>query len=485
MLTQTDFETRLLATLTDPEIIERYRAGDPLVLQQTKALAAYLTFFLQDVEVATLEPFIKTRDRSIIADATNKGILPIGTPCQYTLEVINRAANAITLSQGRLIEDNSGGRPWRLMQSVTVAVGQTGEVLVEQSEYREIQYTAPTAEAFHRLKIDLRDDLSLANISVRDNEAPTPNQYALKIRWMNAAPLDYAVNVTTDSLRRIFVEFGDDNRAGRTVQANQDFTIGILETYGDVDVSRLKDASLLDVLTLDEQRVSVRFKSGGLVRQGADPLSVSQLRLLASYPALYDENAVFLGNFDYLVRQKFMSRAHFISVWNENIHERNYGVTWADINHLHLAVVAKNPAEQATLVAEIGQLIGRADSLYDGKVINNTVVEKPYQVAITGRLAAVHDLDAVKAQIKGLLVDKYGRTTLSASRWIVNGFNTQEMASLIRNNIVAFQDRISDFSIAVQVGTNKPHEWVFVTETSIDTDGIQRTADSVGSSWIL
>ena len=450
------------------------------MLRFLRSIAAFLSLFSQEVDISEIEPFIKTRDRSIIADATNKGILPIGMPTQHVLEVLNRSSNSITLSQGRMIEDNSGSRPWRLLQSVTVNPGETGEVLVEQSEYREVQYTVQSTENFHRVELQLRDDLSLAGITVRDNS----NQaYQLKKRWMNVEPLEYAFNLTTDSLRRIFIEFGDDERAGRTAQANQVFTFGILETYGDVDVSRLKDASLLDVLTTDETKVSVRFKQGGIVRQGADPLNISQLRVLATYPALYDENAVFLGNFDYSVRQKFMARCHYIAVWNENEQDRYYGVTYQDINHLHIAVVAKNNAEQANLETEIIQYIGLLDSLYKDRVRVHAVVEKPFNITLNGRLAAVHDLDGVKAQIKGLLVDRYGRTKLSASRWLVNGFNTQGISTQLRTNIVAFQDNISDFSLNVPVVLNKPHEWVYISEPSI-TLNIERTAETSGAAWI-
>ena len=480
MLTQADFEARIVAVLDDYEILERYNAQDPIVLRFLRSIAAFLSLFSQEVDISEIEPFIKTRDRSIIADATNKGILPIGMPTQHVLEVLNRSANSITLSQGRMIEDNSGSRPWRLLQSVTVNAGETGEVVVEQSEYREVQYTVQSTENFHRVELQLRDDLSLAGITVRDNS----NQaYQLKKRWMNVEPLEYAFNLTTDSLRRIFIEFGDDERAGRTAQANQVFTFGILETYGDVDVSRLKDASLLDVLTTDETKVSVRFKQGGIVRQGADPLNISQLRVLATYPALYDENAVFLGNFDYSVRQKFMARCHYIAVWNENEQDRYYGVTYQDINHLHIAVVAKNNAEQANLETEIIQYIGLLDSLYKDRVRVHAVVEKPFNITLNGRLAAVHDLDGVKAQIKGLLVDRYGRTKLSASRWLVNGFNTQGISTQLRTNIVAFQDNISDFSLNVPVVLNKPHEWVYISEPSI-TLNIERTAETSGAAWI-
>ena len=209
MLTQADFEARLIANIDDFEILERYNAQDPIVLKFLRSLGAYLALFGQEFEISELEPFKKTRDRSILADASNKGILPIGMPTQHILEVINRSANSITLSQGRLIEDNSGGRYWRLLQSVTVSAGSTGEVLVEQSEYREVQYTVPNSESFHRYELKLQDDLALAGLTVRDN---TNQSYQLKKRWMNVAPLDYAFNLTTDSLRRVFVEFGDDDR---------------------------------------------------------------------------------------------------------------------------------------------------------------------------------------------------------------------------------------------------------------------------------
>ncbi|EYS61077.1 hypothetical protein K000_4185, partial [Acinetobacter baumannii 16553_4] len=236
----------------------------------------------------------------------------------------------------------------------------------------------------------------------------------------------------------MFIEFGDSERAGRTLQANETVIIGILETYGEVDVNRLKDAALLDVLTNDEQRVSVRFKAGGLIREGVDPLAVSELRLLSSYPSLYDEDAVFLGNFDYAVRKKFMKRAQFISVWNETLQEQHFAITYRDINHLNLVVVAKNPAEQATLEQDICRYIGYCDNLYEGKVNVHEVVEKPIEVKIKGSLASVHNTDMVKTQIKELLVERYGRESLSSSRWLVNGFNTQEMGKLINDNIVAF-----------------------------------------------
>lgn len=479
-LMQADFEAQLQAAIDDYEIQERYKAQDPLVVHQLRSMASFLTAFGPEIDIASIEPFTKTRDRSIIADATNKGILPIGTPCQHYMEIINRSTNPVSFSQGRMIEDHSGGRVWRLLQSITVKAGETAEVIAEQSEYREIKYVIPVTEGFHKYRIDLLEDLSLANISIKQGN----NNFVIKPRWMNVEPGEYAVTVTTDNLRRLFIEFGDSERAGRTVQANETITFGILETYGEVDANRLKDAALLDVLTNDEQRVSVRFKSGGLVRQGVDPLSVSELRLLSSYPSLYDDDAVFLGNFDYAVRKKFMKRAQFISVWNETLQEQHFAITYRDINHLNLVVVAKNPEEQTTLEQDICSYIGYCDNLYKDKVNVHDVVEKPLPIVITGTLASVHNTDMVKTQIIELIVQRYGRESLSSSRWLVNGFNSQEMAKLINDNIVAFQDRMSDFSIKLSNEINKPNEWVYVTKDSI-TVNMERTADISGATWTL
>lgn len=485
MLTQTDFEQRIVATLDDPEIAERYQAGDPLVIQQIRSHAAFLALLSQEIDVATLEPFLKTRDRSILADATNKGILPTGTPCQHQIDVINQGSNSVTLSQGRMIDDNQG-RPWRLLAAVNVASGETATVVCEQSEVRQISYTVPFAEEFHRVTIGVQDGLFLAGIVVQD-DATIPNLYIRKPRWMNVAPGEYAINVTTNDRRQIMVEFGSDARAGRTVSANQVMNITLIETYGEVEASKLKEAALQTTLNNDENKIKIRFSTAGLIRAGANPLSVAELRLLASYPALYDENSVFLGNFDFLVRQKFMARAHYLAVWNENIQERMYGVSLGEMNHLQLAVVAKNPLEQVTLEDEIAQVIGRADSLYEGRVKKRVVQEREYALTITGRLAAVHDMDTVKAQIRSLLTAQYGRTRISTSRWLSNGFNRQEVATLIRQSITAFQDRMSDFSVEgedLSVSPVRPHEWLYLTDSSISIN-LTRTAETGDALWAL
>lgn len=482
MLTQADFKKLLVATLTDSDVIELYNAHHPSVVQQIDAISLFLSAMSKELDISEIEPFIKTRNRSIIADATNKGILPIGTACQHTIQIKNNGTSRVSLSQGRVITDNAGSRPWRLMSSVTIEPKSVNTVIVEQSEYREVSYTVPLTEIFHKTQIALQENMYLCAISMRDDTVPIANQYQLTHRFMNALPGDYIYNVTMDSFQRLFIQFGDTKRAGITAENGQVFTIGITETYGEVDPSTLADASLLEVLSTNEQKLILRFVATGLIKSGADPLTVDQLRTISSYPSLYDESAVFLGNFDFLIRQKFMTTTNYLAVWNENVQQRFYSTTYKDINHLNLAVVAKDSENQDVLISNIKENIANADSLFLNRVNVKIVEEVPYIIEITGRLGSLHDLDSVNAQIKSLLISKYGKGQLASSRWLQNGFNIQEISTLLRNNIPAFQDRISDFSINPTSRVNKPHEWIYMTEDSIQIN-LSKTAESVGSTW--
>ena len=159
------------------------------------------------------------------------------------------------------------------------------------------------------------------------------------------------------------------------------------------------------------------------------------------------------------------------------------------INRLNLADEAKsnNASEKAQLITDIQQLVARADSLLEGRVRVRVVVERPYRITITGRLAAVHDIDSVRTQIKELLLASYGKGSLAAIHHNADGFNQLEIATRLRTDISAFQDRISDFTVSSEdVAANpvKPHEWAFLNNDSI-TINLTRTADSGNATWTM
>lgn len=469
-----------------PEVAEQWRAGDPTVRAMMTSIMEAVVFLKRDNDVNAIEPFIKSKNRTIIADAINKGVLPVATPCQHKLTVESAAKTTLTLSQGRLVEDGTG-RQWRLMAALTLAAGERKTVLVEQSIVNRVEMTVPINEPFYTVELSTTDDAYFSGIDIVNTT--TGETYYHTPKFMNAGINQPAYTLQSDNLTDINVTFGASDRAGKTVQAGEVYQISITQTYGEIDPNSLKQAALSKLITSDESKLNLYFKVGDMVRAGANPLTINQLRLLASFPSMYDRNAVFMGNFTFLVMQHFMNRLDYMAIWNEATQERYYGAALDNINHLNLAVVAKtnDAGEKAQLITDIEQLVARADSLLEGRVRVKAVVERPYRINITGRLAAVHDMDSVSMQIKELLLAGYGKGSLAAIHHNADGFNLQEIATRLRSNITAFQDRISDFTVTgedVAANPVKPHEWAFLNNASI-TINLNRTADSGNAIWTM
>ena len=468
-----------------PEVAELWRAGDPTVRAMLTSIVEAVIYLKRDNDVNAIEPFIKSKNRTIIADAINKDILPVATPCRYKLTVENAASVTQTLSQGRLIEDGTGRR-WRLLASITVNPGQSKTVLAEQSTINQVTMIIPINEPFYTVRLSTTDEAFFCAIGIVNTT--TNEAYEHTPRFMNAGINKPSYTLKSDNLTDIEVIFGASDRAGKTVQAGESYEFSITQTYGEIELSSLRQAALSEIYSNDESRLNLFFKAGDIVRAGANPLSINQLRLLASFPAMYDQNAVFMGNFTFLIMRHFMNRFNYMAVWNETIQERYYGAALDNINYLNLAVVAKGDnAEQLQLVTDIKQLIARADSLLEGRIRVRQVSARPYRITITGRLAAVHDIDSVRVQIRELLLSEYGEGSLAAIHHNADGFNQQEIATRLRSSISAFQDRISDFTVTgedVAVQPVKPHEWAYLDDTSI-TINLTRTADSGNAIWTI
>lgn len=469
MLTASEIEQKVLIRLQDyPEIAARYATGDPTIKASIAAQITMLSLLSFEIDVSEAEPFLKSRERTILADSSNKGIIPIATACKHTLRAYNSHKSAVTLIAGRYIEDVQG-RTWRLLETANVPAEGQVDVQVEQSELRVIKHTAITSDPFQQVYIELQGDMHLANISVTDSEK---NNYAYKPKWMNVDKGEYAVIFKTDSKQRMIVEFGDSERFGRTLTANTEIEFTVIETYGEIDVSKLKEASLAEIKNSNEQKVTFKFLDDGLIQNGVDPLSIDHLRLLSSYPN-YDDNAVFLGDFDYNVRRKFMAQTDYIHVWNEAIHETYYGASITNINHLFTCIKPKNQNELPQLKTKISQHIAKLDSLYKDKVKFMDVEERAFTILIRGTLNPVHNVDDVKQQVTAFLLGLYGRGKIAASYYLSEGFNIQEMSKKIRDNITAFQDQVSDYYIISEDLANnpiKPHQWLYLSEASIQFD---------------
>lgn len=479
MLQRKDLISKAEAVLNEyPEILERWQVGDPLVRAMLTSIIEVALALSRDNDVNIIEPFIKSKERTIIADAINKGILPIATACQYTISIENTGDKTVNLAQGRIIEDNLG-QQWQLMSSASIPPQQQIDIPAEQSYLQVHTETIQQTESFYQIHLP-NDDAFLCDLQVFN--LTQNQQYKYQPKLMNAGKGDYAYSLFSDDLKVLSIMFGDSNRVANTAQANDEIKVIMRKSYGEISTHLLRQANLQQVLTDDERYLTLFFKKNGLLKAGTNPLNTSQLRLLASFPSTYDDNAVFMGNFDFLLRKKFMQRFDYMAVWNETIQEKFYGASLDNINHLNLTVVAKNQAEQQVLVEQMKQAIAQADSLFQERVRIKTAEIQPYHLTIQGNISSVHDIDTVKLQIKQLLLSHFGRGSIAASYFHGDGFNRQEIATMIRQNIIAFQDRISDFSVIANESQTKPHQWLFLTDDSIHVD-LRRTADNGQSLW--
>lgn len=148
MPTRSELKAALVARLSNyPELAALYQAGDPRLTVQIGTIEDYLVLVGEDLDSHEQEPFTKTRERTILADTSAKGILPFARATQYKVLVSNSGTSSVTLSAGRYIKDGLG-RLWRLLASVTVdpiqSNGQPSTALVscEQSQLRTIAYLA-------------------------------------------------------------------------------------------------------------------------------------------------------------------------------------------------------------------------------------------------------------------------------------------------------------------------------------------------------
>ena len=83
MLTKADFQRAIRDSISSyPAIAPLYQSGDPRVLQHLDAMATMLAMFSAQLETAMSEPFEKTRDTTVLADAAMRGIVRKATPAR-------------------------------------------------------------------------------------------------------------------------------------------------------------------------------------------------------------------------------------------------------------------------------------------------------------------------------------------------------------------------------------------------------------------
>lgn len=460
-------------------------AKDPRILASIGAMAQMLELYSVQQDLAETEVFVKARDATILADATLKGILPLAKAAQVQVLVTNASTNNVTLAYGRRLLDDKG-RVWRVASTLVVAANSTGTVDLNQNELRTINHTIANSDPFYTITLPQNDEgLYLENIRIKDTIGSTDNLYRYAPEFMNVLDGERVYHLETDEARQITIRLGAQNNSelvyGFQTPINTVLTIELTETSGKLDISTGASFSLEYSNNADED--ALKIVTTGINALGSNPLSLSVLAQLSKYNALYDHGAVYLSDFDFLIRRYHGDSVNFLAVWNEQLQERVRGYDVTNINKLFIAVQAKSSLEQANLEESIHTLVQRADSSYKRDIV--AAIPQAYPLTVSASVAAIHDSAQVTQQIKDTLLAIYGIGQIKVSQGLKNNFNRQEIYQTLKKAIPAFQDSISDFNVVVGVlpAPVLPEHYFYLHPTINFTVAVTQLSDAGGGLW--
>lgn len=479
MYIKSDFDTAIAAAIASrPAAATAYQAGDPRLLAQLDAVATMFAMLSQQIDTAETEPFVKARPGTVLADASLKGVLPLARPARVQIAIANPGTVSVSIAAGRGILDGKGRR-FSVDGSATVAAGGTGILTALQQTTRTVTQTVSASVPFYAIQVtEAPDGAYLAGVGVAD----AVGNFSYTPEFCNVAAGDRVFHAETDEYRRLFLRFGADDAGGAVVghqPANGDvLTITVSECAGLIELEAGAAFQLEYVGTADEGLL--RFTLGSILAAGAAPPKLDVLRMLARYPALHDANAVYLSNFDFLLR-RHIAGIEFLSVWNEQTEEAVRGANVANINKLFVAIRVWSQ-NGATTQAQVLAIIARADDSLRVVFVAASLIAVP--ITVKAQVAAVHDTGDVSAQIVTALLTLYGQGSVAASKGLARTFRMQAVHDELRAHVPALQDQISDFTAVL--GTTAaplPEDFRYFTAGSI-TVTVTRVQDNVGL-WAL
>lgn len=469
---QTSDKNDLLAALR--------RAGDPRYFQLQDAIATMNAMLSQQMELAMMEPFDKVRDATVLADAALKGIIPKATPARVSLRVKNTNTAPFNMVAGRRLTDSNGffyevDQPVTVPAAADAATPGIASVVAVQRTVRNVEHTVAESVGFYAIEVPPSEDgRYLSGLQLSDEAG---HQFVYTPSFINVAVDEKVFHVEVDEYQRVFVKFGLSGVVGYQPSAGEKFTVTVLESNGDVRSAIGSPFALEYAYTPADSMVSVDYAE--LVSAGSNPIGISELRELCRYPSAYDESAVFMGGFDFLVRRN-ITGLQFLSIWNEQIEESVRGPHMDNINRLFVSFVAPSGVTHQGMFNAIEALILAADDSYDVKYVEPVVNE--ITISIAASVARIHDPEAVKQQIVDVVLGEYGVNSPAAKRGMRSP-QYKRINDILRANVAALQDASSDFGVVIAEPTAAvlPESWRYVSATSLNVT-VQAKDGSI-ESW--
>ena len=526
MLTKSDFQKSIADAITGyPAIAPLYQSGDPRITQHLDAIATMLAMFSAQLEVAMTEPFEKTRDATVLADAAMRGIIPKASPARVRILARNKGTSSFLAETGRTILD-SAGFPYRIETSATIHPGESATFEASQLQTTRVLHTVESSEPFYSIEIPLADgDTFLCGIGVSDMDG----DFVYAERYANIAIGERVFHVEADDRQRVYVRFGFDGFVGVQPVDGTTITLDIAYSAGKINPEYGSPFSFEYIASPADS--SIDLSMDYLMVAGVNPHSMSVLRDLARYPSVYDHNAVYLGEFDFLVRNKFPT-LQFLSVWNESAEERARGPNIDSINTLFVACLSAAGGEAVLLednsvelrldgswnvgeqyyrtythsydfnhLGDIPIVFGKInESLLTGtqvairnaikaaddsyRVLFITPVHSKIAMTVAARVSTSYVASDVQEKIIEALLAEFGKAAAASRRGRSRPLY-QRVYALLRLKIAALAGTGADLTVDIENVESlsiRPELWRYVDRSSLSVT--VTTANIVTSGWV-
>lgn len=494
MKTKADFQAVIEQSISRyPELATRYYARDPIILQHLEAIATMLAMTLQSVDVAQAEVFAKARDATVLADAAMRGIVPKAKPSRAVLTVSSTASSAVRIESGRILQD-ARGRPWVVIAGAEIPANGSATLEAEQRSAVEAQYTVPRDEPFHAVAIaqTREDGQMLASVALADAQG----EWAYADHYTNVAPDDRVYHIEVDERRRVYLRFGLRGMVGVQPEEGAVFTLRTEYSFGDVVPGYGERFALASIYSPQDAFLSLRFER--LAIRGNGPLEIDTLRQLAKYPSVYNSTAVYLGEFDFLVRRHYPT-LRFLSLWNERLEEQQRGISVDNINTLFVAVMGPQDSEAVTpaeaglsqgrllddaelsdLQRSIRETMLRADDSY--RVRFYTPLQTPMAWRIDAMVGTGYEVGAVKQRLREAVLSRYGIDSMRRGGHVVP---VQEVYAHLRAAVPEIAEPGADVTVQLPMIAPgfPPETWHYVTADALDVRVTTATLSPPAWGW--
>lgn len=434
-----------------------YQVQDPRLLAMLGSMATMLAEHSMEQDVAAMEPWTKARDVTVLADAAVKGVLPFGTPMQISLTVENITAAPFSVLTGRRLLDQQG-RLYVVTTGASIPANGTATVKAIQRSETVFNHTVTASQPFYRIDVPAPDIGDISGLSLRDSQA---NTYTYTPEFTNVGIGERIFHIESDENRQIYIVLGSTAVGGYQPSAGEVLSVTVHSTEGAFTLSSGAAFVFEYASTIAESGAKITLES--VLVAGEGPMDIATMREVIRYPSLYDVSAVYLANFDFLLRRN-LSTFRFLSVWNEQREEEVRGASQDNINTLFVAAL-KDGVDAAVLRADVERVIREADDSYRVRWV--PVQESAIPVTINLKIPDVYDSIAVTQQARELVLAKYGRD----SAWAKRGQGRvlyRKVTTLLEDSIQACQAADADVQVTVADDqTLLPETYRYVSRDSL------------------